>query len=85
MSGSYTVTRNRNCVCFTGPIPITDLVALTQAWIAGSDPADAYVVDALLSEAVGATFVCGPASATLAWRAELGLPITAAPPAPLAP
>jgi hypothetical protein len=78
-SSSYTVTYTRGCRVIDRPIPISDLVALMNAWESLATPDDPWIADALLSQYCDAAIVVGPVSATTAWRAELGL--SAPPPA----
>lgn len=74
----YTVTERQGCRIVTGPIPITDMVALMNAWRpqaddddTESDPAQEWIVDAELSQRLGATLVCGPRLAVQRLRAAL--------------
>lgn len=78
----YSVARSHGCRVVRGWIPVIDLVALTNAWCkddcrddedGAGDAGDIWIVDARLSQALDASFVAGPKSACLAWRAELGL------------
>jgi hypothetical protein len=70
---SYTVTNIRGCKVINNPIPIRDFAALMMVWADSQDPSDKWICDSLLSHALGAAFVCGPMSATRAWRKEIGL------------
>lgn len=71
---AYTVTDTHGCKVIDRPIPVTDCVALMQAWEKAFDnPADTWVCDSVLAAHFRAALVVGPKSATEAWRAELGL------------
>jgi hypothetical protein len=71
---TYTVTRTRGCRVIAGWVPITDMAALMRAWSDASQHAgDEWVVDAELSQQLAVNMVCGPRSATAAWRVALGL------------
>jgi hypothetical protein len=63
----------RGCKVIEGALPVVEFVALVNVWGADQDPADAWIVDALLAQYLDANFVLGPASKCAAWRAELGL------------
>lgn len=75
---NYSISERHGCRIIIGPIPITDLVALTGAWDRDhgdqADPAQQWIFAADVSQAMGATLVCGPRSAMDALRASLGLP-----------
>lgn len=70
---AYTVTNTHGCKVISDPIPICDFAALMMVWADHQDPSDRWVCDSMLSHALGVSFVCGPQSATRAWRKELGL------------
>lgn len=70
---SYTVTSIRGCRTIDRPIPIDDLVALTQAWCE-REGEKTWLCDGLLSEALRCALVVGPKDALNEWRKELGLP-----------
>lgn len=68
----YTVREARGCKVIEGAVPISDFTALVTAWDTGG-----WIVDSLLTQALGAAFVLGPCEACLAWRAELQLEVPA--------
>lgn len=71
---SYTITHTRDCRVIRGWMPLTDMVTLMRSWADESqEDGDEWVVDGLLSQRLGVNMVCGPRSATTAWRAALGL------------
>ena len=73
-TATYSVSYMRGCRVVNGQVPICDIVALMQAWADyGHDATDEWYVDSLLSQYLNVNMVCGPRSATTAWRAELGL------------
>lgn len=75
---NYTIRELHGCRVIIGPVPITDLVALTAAWDQShggeTDPAQQWIFAADVSQAMGATLVCGPREAMDQLRASLGLP-----------
>jgi hypothetical protein len=71
---TYSVTSTRGCRVIDGWVPISDMAVLMRAWAdKGQHADDEWVVDGQLSEHLGVNMVCGPRSATTAWRAALGL------------
>ncbi len=73
---AYTIQEQQGCRIVTGPVPISDMVALMEAWCGHADPddidpADTWIIDADLSQRLGATMVCGPRHAMDALRAAL--------------
>ena len=66
---TYTVTRQPHGVAITGPIPVTELSALTGVY------ADRGLVwlDALIAKELGATAVFVSEESMKKWRDELGL------------
>ena len=66
---TYTVTRQPHGVAITGPIPVTDLSALTGVY------ADRGLVwlDALIAQEIGATAVFVSDEGMKKWRDELGI------------
>lgn len=74
MTTTYSVSHMRGCRVVNGPVPICDIVALMRAWSDnGQEANDPWFVDSLLSQYLNVNMVCGPRSATTAWRTELGL------------
>lgn len=75
---TYSVSNVRGCRVITGWLPVTDFVALAEAWNDGEAKGTdgEWFCDAVLAQHLGANMVLGPKSATLAWRAEIGLPVT---------
>ena len=66
---SYTVTRHPHGVAITGPIPVTELSALTGVY---ADRGLAWL-DALIAQEIGATAVFVSEESMKEWREELGL------------
>ena len=66
---TYTVTRQPHGVAITGPIPVTELSALTGVY------ADRGLVwlDAMIAQEIGATAVFVSEESMKEWREELGL------------
>lgn len=78
----YSVVRNATygCIVIEGPIPVDDLVALTQAWQQRDAGGPAWIMDTLLSGALpGVNMVFGPPAACLAWREQLGIVVEGPP------
>ena len=71
---SYTISDENGCKVVRGAVPITDIAPLMQSWAGrDQDGDDEWVADAKVSTAIGACLVCGPLSATTAWRQVLGI------------
>ena len=66
----YTVHRNGSLgVWVEGPLPVSDMVALTAAWIEkGFD-----IIDSAIAQKLGASLVVTNHAGSVAWRKELGL------------
>ena len=73
----YSVHEQRGCRIVTGPIPITDMVALMAAWSPPvpehEDKAQEWIVCSDLAYELAATLVCGPREAIEAFRIARGI------------
>jgi hypothetical protein len=67
----YAVIATHGCKVIEGAVPVDEFCALVQVWSKFEDPADPWIVDALLAQRLGANFVIGPTSACQEWRDKL--------------
>jgi hypothetical protein len=78
---SYRVCRVHGCRVIYGAVPVSDMVALVDAWsrsaleedesVADLPMQERWIADGKLAQALGANLVVGTVQDTLAWRARL--------------
>lgn len=71
----YTISDENGCKVVRGSVPLMEIAALMQEWAKCAEEGctEEWFVDSKLSSMIGVNVVCGPRTATTAWRFSLGI------------